>query len=42
VHGGEVIFAGPYEDIHTEATESLTTKYMSGRMDVPLPDQRRS
>ncbi|MEL6356088.1 MAG: excinuclease ABC subunit UvrA, partial [Bacteroidota bacterium] len=41
VHGGEIIFAGPYEDIHTEATESLTTKYMSGRMDVPLPDHRR-
>lgn len=39
--GGEVIFAGPYEDIHTEATESLTTKYMSGRMSVPIPEQRR-
>ena len=41
VHGGEVVFAGPYEDIHTEATESLTTKYMSGRMKIELPDQRR-
>jgi excinuclease ABC subunit A len=39
--GGEVIFAGPYEEIHTEATESLTTKYMSGRMSVPVPEQRR-
>ncbi|PHI19887.1 excinuclease ABC subunit A [Lewinellaceae bacterium SD302] len=39
--GGEVIFAGPYEDIHTEATESLTTKYMSGQMSVPVPEQKR-
>lgn len=41
VHGGEIVFAGPYEDIHTEATESLTTKYMSGRMSIPVPEQRR-
>ncbi len=41
VFGGEVIFAGSYADIHTEATESLTTKYMSGRMEVPTPKQRR-
>lgn len=41
VHGGEIIFAGPYEDIHTEATESLTTKYMTGQMSVPVPEQRR-
>lgn len=39
--GGEVVFAGPYEDIYTEATESLTTKYMSGRMSIPVPEQRR-
>lgn len=39
--GGEVIFAGPYAAIYTEATESLTTKYMSGRMEVPTPKQRR-
>ncbi|MCB9285309.1 MAG: excinuclease ABC subunit UvrA [Lewinellaceae bacterium] len=41
IHGGEVVFAGPYEDIYTEATESLTTKYMSGRMEIPLPEKRR-
>ncbi|MEM9929417.1 MAG: excinuclease ABC subunit UvrA, partial [Bacteroidota bacterium] len=41
VHGGEIVFAGPYADIHDEATESLTTKYMSGRMSVPIPAQRR-
>ena len=41
VHGGEIIFAGPYESIHEEATESLTTKYMNGTMSVPVPTQRR-
>ncbi|MEM1319925.1 MAG: excinuclease ABC subunit UvrA [Bacteroidota bacterium] len=41
IHGGEVIFAGPYENIHDEATDSLTTKYMSGRMEIPLPARRR-
>ncbi len=41
IHGGQVIFAGPYEKIHDEATESLTTKYMSGRMAIPVPERRR-
>lgn len=41
IHGGEVIFAGNYEDIYNEATESLTTKYMSGRMEIPVPKTRR-
>jgi excinuclease ABC subunit A len=41
IHGGEVVFAGPYGEIFNEATESLTTKYMSGRMEIPLPPLRR-
>jgi excinuclease ABC subunit A len=41
IHGGEVVFAGPYADIYDEATESLTTKYMSGRMAIPVPESRR-
>ncbi|MBK6902630.1 MAG: excinuclease ABC subunit UvrA [Saprospirales bacterium] len=41
IHGGEVVFAGPYSEIFTEATESLTTKYMSGRMEIPVPEKRR-
>ena len=41
IHGGEVVFAGPYDEIYDEATESLTTKYMSGRMSIPLPETRR-
>ncbi len=41
IHGGELVFAGPYEDIYKDASESLTTKYMSGRMTIPVPKQRR-
>ncbi len=41
IHGGEVVFAGPYERIFDEATESLTTKYMTGRMSIPVPKVRR-
>ena len=41
VHGGEVVFAGDYADIHEAAPESLTTKYMTGEMEVELPEYRR-
>jgi excinuclease ABC subunit A len=41
IHGGEVVFAGPYENIYDEAVDSLTTKYMSGRMSIPVPEVRR-
>ncbi|HMQ47216.1 MAG TPA: excinuclease ABC subunit UvrA [Saprospiraceae bacterium] len=41
IHGGEVVFAGPYNDIYDTAADSLTAKYMSGRMAIPLPKLRR-
>ena len=41
VHGGEVVFAGPYERIYDEANDSLTAQYMSGRMEIPVPRVRR-
>ncbi|GDX46046.1 UvrABC system protein A [Bacteroidota bacterium] len=41
VHGGEVIFAGAYENIYTEASESLTTGYLTGRLSIPIPSFRR-
>lgn len=41
VHGGQLIFAGPYEDIYHDASESLTTKYMSGKMSIAVPALRR-
>ena len=40
-HGGQVVFAGAYSDIEQAAPESLTTQYMSGKMSIPLPQQRR-
>jgi len=41
IFGGEVVFAGPYEDIYSEAADSLTAKYMSDRMRIPVPEKRR-
>ncbi|BDS14559.1 excinuclease ABC subunit UvrA [Aureispira anguillae] len=42
VHGGKVVFAGPYENIHSEAADCLTAKYMSGRMEIAVPPNRRT
>lgn len=42
IHGGHVVFAGPYDKIHSDAADCLTAKYMSGRMQIPLPPQRRN
>lgn len=41
VHGGNVVFAGNFSDIHKAAPESLTAKYMSGKMSIATPAQRR-
>ena len=41
VHGGHVVFAGPYKKIYSDAATSLTTKYMNGKMAIQLPDSRR-
>ncbi|HOY08050.1 MAG TPA: excinuclease ABC subunit UvrA [Saprospiraceae bacterium] len=41
VHGGNVVFAGNFSDIHLAAPESLTAKYMSGEMSIATPKQRR-
>jgi excinuclease ABC subunit A len=40
IHGGEVIYNGSFEDIFSDA-DSLTGKYLSGEMSIPLPRQRR-
>ncbi|MGB3077004.1 MAG: excinuclease ABC subunit UvrA, partial [Chitinophagales bacterium] len=40
VHGGEVIYNGNFEDIIND-TESLTGKYRSGELEIPVPRQRR-
>ena len=41
IHGGEVVFAGPYQKIYEEASGSLTAGYMSGKLQIPLPIKRR-
>ncbi len=38
--GGEVVFAGTHDKILTDEN-SLTGKYLSGRMGIPVPDTRR-
>jgi excinuclease ABC subunit A len=41
VHGGEVVFAGAYQNIYQEASQSLTTGYLTGRLSIPVPSYRR-
>ncbi len=41
INGGHVVFAGPYQEIYDKANDSLTAKYMSGRMQIPTPQTRR-
>lgn len=41
IFGGEVVFAGPYQQIYSNAADSLTAKYMNGTMRIPLPEKRR-
>ncbi|MCS6930116.1 MAG: excinuclease ABC subunit UvrA [Saprospiraceae bacterium] len=41
IHGGKVVYAGPYADLERVAPHSLTAQYLSGRMQIPIPEQRR-
>ena len=41
IHGGEVVFAGAYEKIFSDAQQSLTTRYMNGSLQIPTPSVRR-
>lgn len=41
VHGGNVVYSGPYADIEKAAPESLTTKYLSGELAIETPEVRR-
>ena len=40
IHGGEVIFNGKFDHIFDD-DESLTGKYLTGEIDIPVPQQRR-
>ncbi|WP_347841514.1 excinuclease ABC subunit UvrA [uncultured Draconibacterium sp.] len=39
-HGGEVVFQGTHKELE-ESPTSLTTKYLVGTEEIPLPHQRR-
>ena len=41
IHGGEVVYAGPYREIFKKASHSLTTQYMSGKRKIEVPAHRR-
>ncbi|MDO8365594.1 MAG: excinuclease ABC subunit UvrA, partial [Saprospiraceae bacterium] len=41
IHGGNVVYSGPYADIAKAAPNSLTTKYMTGEMRIETPTTRR-
>ena len=41
IHGGHVVFAGNYADLHQAAPESLTAQYMRGTMAIATPTVRR-
>lgn len=41
VHGGQVVFSGPFNRIADSAPDSLTVQYLTGRMEIPVPANRR-
>ncbi|MCL2568892.1 MAG: excinuclease ABC subunit UvrA [Oscillospiraceae bacterium] len=41
VHGGEVVFAGTYEEI-LDCDASITGQYLSGKKQIPVPKERRA
>ncbi|MBT8220854.1 MAG: excinuclease ABC subunit UvrA [Bacteroidia bacterium] len=41
IHGGQIVYAGPYKNIYEQAEHSLTTAYMSGTKQIPVPKNRR-
>ncbi|MBW2472430.1 MAG: excinuclease ABC subunit UvrA, partial [Deltaproteobacteria bacterium] len=40
VHGGEIVYSGPVKEL-LESPASLTGKYLSGRLSIPVPLKRR-
>ena len=41
IHGGEIIYQGKLKDIFKEE-KSLTTQYLSGKLEIPIPKKRRN
>lgn len=42
IHGGEIVFDGPYSKFKKGVKESLTSLYISGKESLPVPDIRRT
>ncbi len=42
IHGGEVVFAGPYADLDKALPHSLTAQYLRGERRIPIPEKRRT
>ena len=41
IHGGEVVFNGPLSEFKAGVEGSLTADYLTGKLSIPLPAQRR-
>ena len=41
LHGGEVVFSGPYKDLIKQKTDSLTVQYLTGKMGIEVPKSVR-
>ncbi|MCL4111883.1 UNVERIFIED_CONTAM: hypothetical protein GTU68_063535 [Idotea baltica] len=42
IHGGKVVYAGPYNKLRSKAKGSLTAAYINYEEFIPIPTQRRS
>jgi len=40
IHGGELIFQGNFDDL-VKSSDSLTAKYLTARLQIPVPGRRR-
>ena len=40
IHGGEVVYAGTYQDMLRHAPDSLTSQYLTGKRQLPVPERR--
>lgn len=41
INGGELVYAGTYEDFKKGGHESLTAQYIAGELSIPVPSHRR-
>lgn len=41
IHGGHVVFNGPYKDLIKQKSESLTLDYLTGRLEIERPNVLR-